>query len=289
MAWQQITFALAAAETGRAESLLQLAGAVAVTLGDDRDDPVLEPPPGAVELWPHVRLTALFDDDADAEAIAALIAEALDADSVDIARLEDDDWIAGWQQTIEPIEVAPGLRIAPAGHGDEYPTGSTVLLNMGLAFGTGRHPTTRLCLEWLAAGSMTGLDVLDYGCGSGVLALAALKRGARRGICVDNDEQALIATRANAALNGVADRVHTSMPEALTAQHADLIVANILAGTLQSLVPILAARQTTGGRLVLSGILAEQAETVIDAFSSDYSGFEVAELDGWVRIAAHRR
>jgi ribosomal protein L11 methyltransferase len=217
-----------------------------------------------------------------------MIAGALDVDVIDIADLDEQDWIGAWQQQVEPIEIGGVLSIVPAEAAGQSDPATAVLLNMGLAFGTGRHPTTRLCLEWLGAESVTGACVLDYGCGSGVLALAALKRGADFVYATDNDEQALIATAGNATLNGMRERLWIGPPETLPDEQIDLLLANILAGTLQDCAATLTQRQTRGGRLVLSGILEAQADRVIAAFEAGYTDFAVAALDGWVRISARR-
>jgi ribosomal protein L11 methyltransferase len=159
---------------------------------------------------------------------------------------------------------------------------------MGLAFGTGEHPTTALCLDWLEQRVASGMTMLDYGCGSGILALAALKLGARLAYAVDNDGQALLATRANAVLNGVGERLFVSAPEALPDVQVDVLAANILARPLVELAPTFAQRLRPGGSLVLSGILASQAATVAEAYAAEFDDLEQTARDGWLRLSARR-
>ncbi len=287
MTWHQISVVLDSADVERAELLLKLAGAVSVALADDGDAPVLEPAPGAVELWPRVRLSALFESSVDPQQVAAVLGSSIEAASFSAQALDEQDWIGGWQQQVEPIAFGGGrLRLVPA---EQPATADDLRLNMGLAFGTGRHPTTKLCVEWLTATPVTGQRVLDFGCGSGILALAALRLGAAFAWATDNDEQAVLATRRNAELNDLGANLWIGLPAALPEATIDLLLANILAGTLAEFADDFAARQQAGGRIVLSGILAAQAADVIRAYQTHYDSFETEELEGWVRICAVRR
>jgi ribosomal protein L11 methyltransferase len=192
------------------------------------------------------------------------------------------------RQTVEARSIGRRLWLTPA-NDDAGPADRThVRLNMGLAFGTGAHPTTALCLEWLDAHLVSGATVLDYGCGSGVLAIAALALGASRAWAIDNDPQALLATRANAALNGVSERVFVGAPESLPNLTVDVLVANILATPLIELAPMLTARLGSKGALVLSGVLEHQAPQVVAAFAPQFGAFEIDTLQGWARLAARR-
>jgi ribosomal protein L11 methyltransferase len=288
--WQEITVSLSAADAAQAESLLRLAGAEAVTLADAGDDPVLEPAPGAIEIWPNVLMTALFAAGVDTAGLSELLKQSADIEWVEARTVSESDWIGGWRQSVDAIEINERLRIVPSEQVDSAPSASAVMLNMGLAFGTGRHATTRLCLEWLASQHDPGPTALDFGCGSGILALAALKLGTEFVYATDNDPQALIATRENAKLNGMTKGLWLGAPEALPGgRRVDLILANILAGTLCDLADDFARRHTAGGRLLLSGILTAQRAAVIAAYSDHYQNFQTAELDGWLRIAAERR
>lgn len=289
MGWQQITLAISAEDLNRAETLLRLAGARAVTLTDDGDDPVLEPPPGAIEVWPRIRLTALFDEPIDADRLGALLGGDVVTGQLDVRKLTDADWAQGLQQTVDPIRFGDRLRLVPASDAAPIAAPDVLKLNMGLAFGTGRHPTTHLCLDWIAAADLTGARVLDFGCGSGVLALAALKLGAAEAYATDNDEQALVATAANARLNALEGALWLGPPETVPALEMDILFANILAGTLQSLAGDFARCQPPGGRIVLSGVLSGQTNAVVDAFTHWYEHFDIAELDEWVRVTASRR
>ena len=289
MPWRQITLTLSAADLERAEALLRLAGAAAITLADDGDDPVLEPPPGTIAVWPRVRLTALFEAAPNLNAVIELVTATTEVDDITTSVIHDADWRAGWEQSIVPIYVADTLTIVPADYELETPADTTVKLGMGLAFGTGRHPTTRLCLEWIAENDVSGREVFDFGCGSGVLALAALCRGARSAVATDNDEQALIATRENARLNNQLDKIRVVPVHELGDDfRPDLTFANILAGTLVEHEKMLAQLQRTGGDLIVSGVLPSQSDDVISAFRNDYQDFTVKELDGWLLIGAKR-
>jgi ribosomal protein L11 methyltransferase len=286
---QQLTLRLTGAEVPRAETLLELAGAEAIALRDAADDPVLEPARDTAPLWPNVVLRALFPGTADLEHLRNALRSALPNVPVEIAALHDADWRGAMRQVFAARPIGARAWLAPA-EDTAVPDGRIgIRLNMGLAFGTGEHPTTALCLEWLEAHVRSGATILDYGCGSGVLAIAALTLGASRGFAVDNDPQALDATLANAALNDVAERLLIGLPEDLPPIVADILAANILAGPLIELAPQFAGRVRAGGALVLSGILEAQAADVIAAYEPFFSGFERGVRGGWVRIAATRR
>ena len=184
--------------------------------------------------------------------------------------------------------IGTRLWLAPADDDAGPPSRALVRIHMGLAFGTGEHPTTALCLDWLDRRVVSGITMLDYGCGSGILAIAALKLGARLAYAVDNDPQALTAAHDNAALNGVADRLIGTLPEALPAVEVDLLAANILAGPLIELAPTFAQHLRPGGLLVLSGILQPQAATVAKAYGEKFADLEQTARDGWVRLTARR-
>jgi ribosomal protein L11 methyltransferase len=278
---------LHAAQAAKAEALLKLAGASAISLDDAEDSPVLEPPPGAAPLWPVLVMRALFPIGAHLAPLAAVLKEACGAREITIEALDDTRWQAALRR-VTPARQIGRLRLASAADDSGIDaTSPRVRLHMGLAFGTGEHATTSLCLEWLEARLVEGARVLDYGCGSGILALASLALGASYAWAVDIDEQALQATRDNAALNTVTDRIWIGAPHELPAVAADVVVANILAGTLESLASVLcgyAART-----LVLSGILSEQRELVQRAYAPFCESFAASERDGWVCIEAHRR
>ena len=289
MASRQIIVHLTAAELPAAEAVLWLAGALCLSLSDASDTPVLEPAPGASPVWPRVTLRALFPSSLEAETLTQALAALLPAGTViAAAELADEDWQAAWRQQIRPRRFGRRLWLTPA---DEAP-GSRgdvhVRLNMGLAFGTGAHPTTALCLEWLDAQPLAGTQLLDFGCGSGVLAIAGLALGAHRAFAVDNDGQALSACAENARLNGCGDSIWIGREADLPDASVDVLAANILAGALIDLAGTFAERVVRGGRIVLSGILADQADRVQAAFAGPFEAFARAQRDGWVRLSATR-
>jgi ribosomal protein L11 methyltransferase len=280
---------VAAADVAQAEALLELAGAASLSLGDAADDPILEPGPNETPLWPDVEIRALFPPSIDLDAVRVLLEHACaSAHAFATGSLDDDEWRAAAQRGIPARRFGKRLWLAPADD-PRVPVGLVgVKLHMGLAFGTGEHPTTALCLEWLDA-LETGASVLDYGCGSGVLAIAALALGASRAWAVDNDEQALIATRDNARLNGCDARITVCAPESLPTLSVDVALANILAAPLVALAPELARVVIPGGSIVLSGILTRQAPTVVAAYEAWFERIATHERDGWTRIDARRR
>ncbi len=286
---QQLTLQLDAAAVPTAEALLELAGAESIALADAGDDPVLEPLPETTPLWPHVTLRAVFPADAELTSVGALLKSACAARNVKVAVLRDADWQAAIRQVFKARAFGRRIWLAPADDA-VVPAGRIgIRLHMGLAFGTGEHPTTALCLDWLDAHVRAGATVLDYGCGSGVLGIAALALGASNAWATDNDPQALVATRSNAELNGAAERLAIAAPEALPAVTVDIVAANILAGPLIALAPRLAAHVRPGGALVLAGILSTQAAQVAHAYAPYCTDFAQTTEQGWVRLAAIRR
>lgn len=303
-------------DPGHAESIeavLEALGALSVTLGDAADEPVLEPAPGETPLWRSTVVTGLFEDGAGVERLAARVAVALGGAShcaVRVEPLADQVWERAWLEHFRPMRFGPRLWVVPGGQSAALAPGDVAVeLDPGLAFGTGSHPSTALCLEWLAEQDLGGRDVIDYGCGSGILAVAALKLGARQAVAVDHDPQALLATRENAARNGVADLLVVHSDRDPLPGPAALVVANILAGTLIGLAPQIAALVAPGGRLALAGILSDQAGAVAAAYAgrgqeaapaaSRNPAFRseppvaislavAAERDGWVLLAGHR-
>jgi ribosomal protein L11 methyltransferase len=285
----RLTLTLAAAEVPRAEALLMLAGAETLSLRDAADHPVFEPEPSTTPLWPHVVIEALFARDFDAEPLRELLAAAFHGAPLSVESLEESAWRPKLAQAVKARAIGERLWLAPADDRDAPADRAVVRINMGLAFGTGEHPTTALCLEWLERHVTGGMTVLDYGCGSGILAVAALRLGARFAYAADNDDQALTATRANAALNGVTERIFVGAPEALPDVAVDVLAANILAGTLVELAPRLAKRVVPGGMLVLSGILEPQATRVADAYAPYLAAAAQTARDGWICLTGRVR
>jgi ribosomal protein L11 methyltransferase len=283
-----VTLQLAAADVPRAEALLALAGAETIALADAADDPVFEPEPSTAPLWPNVTLHAVFVGDADLEPLRDLLAATFPGTTVAVATLPEAAWRPGLEQGVRARPIGARLWLAPADEAHVPEGRSVVRIHMGLAFGTGEHPTTALCLDWLESHVVSGGTLLDYGCGTGVLALAGLVLGARRAFAVDNDEQALLATRANAELNGLSNRLLICGPETLPAVQVDVLAANILAGPLVELAAKFAAYVRPGGRLVLSGVLEAQAARVAAAYAPYFGDVEQAARDGWVRLTGRR-
>ncbi len=278
------------------EALLEL-GALSVDLLDaDADTPDEqaifgepgEPPPG---VWQHNRISALFEPDTDVNAIlsaAALQAGLASVPPHQIETLDDHDWVRLTQAQFDPIPISERLWIVPTWHTPSDPNAINIVLDPGLAFGTGSHPTTRLCLCWLDAHLQGGESVLDYGCGSGILAIAALKLGAASADGVDVDAQAIISSRDNAVANDVA-QARFFLPDAAPSAQYDVVVANILTNPLRLLAPLLAQATKTGGRIVLSGILETQAQDVMDIYAQWFRLDAPIFEDGWSCLSGVRQ
>ncbi|MDT8450555.1 MAG: 50S ribosomal protein L11 methyltransferase [Wenzhouxiangellaceae bacterium] len=287
----------AAGRLDATEALLWKHGALAITLLDAADQPLLEPGPGEIPIWDEVTLEALLPDTADpVEIVLALTAAGLVDSPAETRLIEvpERDWERAWMDRFEPMRFGESIWICPS-HVEPDPAWPIVVrLDPGLAFGTGTHPTTALCLEWLDGEwldgewldgqDLQGRQVIDYGCGSGVLAVAAALKGAARVVAIDHDPQALAATRENAVRNGVGDRIETALPDETEPAPADVVLANILAGVLVELAPRLASLVAPGGRLVLSGILEEQAGSVVAAYRERLTMESQAGMEGWVRL-----
>jgi ribosomal protein L11 methyltransferase len=296
MAWLQLRVHTRHPEF--ADEILLAHDAAAVSFVDAVDDPVLEPAPGETPLWASTVTLGLFADGADLAPVQASLRELLpdggDA-RFETELIEDQDWVRVWLKDCPPLPFGDRLWVVPHEKLSEVTQSDAVILRLdpGLAFGTGTHPTTALCLQWLAelgdGDRLRGKTVLDYGCGSGVLAIAALLLGAERAICVDIDPQALLATRDNAAINGVADRIVTLPAEHFVPLAADIIVANILANPLIALAPTLASSIKREGRLVLAGLLDRQADDVRGAYEEWFEFDADVSKDGWTRLSARCR
>lgn len=288
MGWLQLVFDSARDQAPALEDALLELGAVSVTLQDNADEPVFEPGIGETPLWAQTRVLALFEEQAETDAVIAGLAQRLgQVPPWRAEQLADQAWERAWMADFQPMRFGRRLWVCPSWCEPPDPNGVVLALDPGLAFGTGTHPTTALCLEWLDGQQLQGATVLDYGCGSGILAIAALLLGADRAIAVDNDPQALLATRDNAERNGIApERLLTYLPEQVPAgQCAGVTVANILAGPLQSLAPTLAGLSANGAHLALSGILAEQAEAVSEAYRPWFDMAPAAQSQEWVRLS----
>ncbi|KGE02844.1 50S ribosomal protein L11 methyltransferase [Pseudohaliea rubra] len=294
MSWLQLRLDTAPAAAAALEERLLAAGAVSVTLEDNADEPVLEPGVGETPLWQQTRLTGLFPADADMDSVLAGLDPVLTVDATPrVEILEDKDWSREWMQHYRPLQFGPRFWVCPSWLEPPDPTAVNLLLDPGLAFGTGTHPTTALCLAALADAVPAGARAVDYGCGSGILAVAAAKLGAGPVLCVDNDPQALAAAADNAARNGVALAGLTiALPgdydASLWQGQCDLVVANILAGPLLALAPTIAGFLRPGGVLLLSGLLASQAEELIAGYAALLPLAVAGEQEGWVVLRGEK-
>lgn len=268
-------------------------GAVSVTFQDSHDNPVFEPLPGETRLWGDTDVIGLFDAETPMpEVIKSLERHPLlnQGFHYKIEQIEDKDWEREWMDNFHPMRFGQRLWICPSWRDVPDPNAVNVMLDPGLAFGTGTHPTTALCLTWLDGLDLTGKTVIDFGCGSGILAIAALKLGAAKAIGIDIDPQAIQASRDNAQRNGVSDRLSLYLPHQQPDNlSADVVVANILAGPLRELAPLISILPVTGGHLGLSGILASQAGSVSEAYQETFILDPVAEKEEWCRITGIRR
>ncbi|SEP21232.1 50S ribosomal protein L11 methyltransferase [Pseudomonas sp. Snoq117.2] len=290
MSWLQVRLALTPAQAETYEDLMLELGAVSVTFMDAEDQPIFEPDLGTTPLWSQTHLLALFEGDTDAAALEQRVQLLANGLTYEVERLEDQEWERSWMDNFQPMRFGQRLWIVPSWHEAPEPEAVNLLLDPGLAFGTGTHPTTSLCLQWLDGEPVAGRQVLDFGCGSGILAIAALLLGAERAVGTDIDVQALEASRENANRNGIDPaRFALYLPADLPDEPADVVVANILAGPLVGLAEQITRLTRIGGRLALSGILAEQAEDVRAAYAGCFDLEPTATLDGWVRISGTRR
>ncbi|MDR3419528.1 MAG: 50S ribosomal protein L11 methyltransferase [Nevskia sp.] len=283
-----------------AEEVLLAHGAVSVDLSDAADEPLLEPPPGATPLWQHTTTRGLFHPETDFEKVRAALRELLPdgaALQVEQRTVKDEDWINAWLQHAKPLRFGaagkPGLWICPSGHQVDEQDATVVRLDPGLAFGTGTHPSTALCLQWLAVHDVAGRSVLDFGCGSGILAIAALKRGAAQALAVDIDPQALVATRGNAQLNAVDQWIRCAdaaqFAEQAVDDSVDIVLANILARPLIELAPTLSRCVRPGGSIVLAGVLQTQADEVRAAYAPWFDFDDDGLREDWACLSGTRR
>lgn len=290
--WIQIKLRTTNQSADTIAELLEQLGALAVSYTDAEDSPILEPKPGERRLWPNTEVTGLLEQGTDPKPILAVLKQLLgDHIPMVATTLEDKNWIRAWMDQFKPLKFGQHLWICPSWLSVDEKDSIVVMLDPGLAFGTGTHPTTSLCLSYLDSLDLKDQDILDYGCGSGILAIAALKLGAKSATGVDIDEQALIASKENAKRNGVEDKLQLIMgtDKKLDLPQFPITVANILAGPLAELEPIIASLTQSGGKLALSGILTEQADSVIEAYSKDFVMNKVKDLDGWALLTGTKK
>lgn len=305
MPYLELSLRCRESEQPRYEAALEDVGALSVTLLDADADTtnehaILEPGVGQTPLWNALVLTALFPAEADALLLLAALESfdpGLDWTQASFRTVEDQDWERAWLDQFKPMRFGTRTFIVPWNHalpeGADTPDAAVVRLDPGLAFGSGTHPTTALCLQWLdrlaAQGELQGRAVLDFGCGSGILALAALKLGAARAVGVDNDPQALLATADNAERNGIAERLSVHLPEDEPVGTYPIVVANILASALDVLAETLASRVAGGGRIALSGVLHGQEDELLTRYAEWFDHLAATQEGDWMRIDGVRR
>ncbi|WII94741.1 50S ribosomal protein L11 methyltransferase [Moraxella haemolytica] len=307
MSWQQLHLQCSQDKVELAEALFYEEGAVSIILEDAGDEPLFEPLPGEEPLWGDVVMTAIFDTNSDDrfagtdfEGMASRIAAEVGATRFWTTRLDDKDWSREWMVHYQPVQCAGNLWIVPEWLDAPDPTAINLILDPGLAFGTGYHATTRLCLDWLSAQDLTDKIVIDYGCGSGVLGVAALLLGAKAVFAVDIDPQAILATTQNAKLNGVADRLTVFLPTEFSDYQkshqlqADTITANILAKPLIEFAPYFNSLLKNGGSIVLAGLISNQTQSVIDAYTpyftlDDAFNYKHADDHHWHRLSGIKK
>ncbi|WP_395338642.1 50S ribosomal protein L11 methyltransferase [Ningiella sp. W23] len=291
MPWQQLKINVKAKDAETLSELLEGTGAQAVTFVDAKDTPVYEPKPGEVLLWPDTQVIGLYEADVDLTPIVTgLKSHDLFIDGMFYKQdqLEDREWEREWMDNFHPMRFGKRLWICPSWREAPEPDAVNIKLDPGLAFGTGTHPTTRLCLEWLDAQELHTKSLVDFGCGSGILAVAALKLGAKSVCGIDIDPQALLASEQNARNNNVANALSLYLPDNQPSLQVDIVLANILAGPLKQLSHVITDYCKVGGTLVMSGILREQADEVMHVYQQDFRFDAVANADDWVRLVGHR-
>ncbi|MBL3555739.1 MULTISPECIES: 50S ribosomal protein L11 methyltransferase [Marinobacter] len=295
MPWIQLQIPADPDNADQLEDLLMEMGAEAVSMEDAADQPLYEPDPGTTPLWHQTNVTGLFGSERDIEELCAAVKDAWHQQTqqslpdIDVTLVEDKDWEREWMEDFKPLRFGERLWIVPSWHDAPDPHAANLLLDPGLAFGTGTHPTTALCLEWLDGHDVSSCQVIDYGCGSGILGLAALLLGADHVIGVDTDPQALEASRENARRNRVEeDRLDLFLPADEPDAMADIMLANILAQPLIGLAPRLAAMIRPGGDIVLSGILSNQAREVMEAYEPWFVMDEPEQREEWIRLTGRR-
>ncbi len=289
MPWLRFEVKLENTDPVPVEALLLDAGALAVTLKDAGDDPILEPAVGTTPHWPQTRVSGLFQADADADIIRCMLHDSLgELPTIDTQILEDKVWEREWLTGFKPMRFGKRLWVRPSECEIDAEDAVSVILDPGLAFVTGTHPTTALCLEWLDAADCTGSKFLDFGCGSGILGIAALKLGADEVTAVDVDEQALVATSRNATRNEVGKRLRVVTADAELDPPYDIVVANILAQPLIDLAERLSSLLPTGGRAVLSGILESQWQSVQLRYATWFQVDAPVVREEWVRLECRK-
>ena len=290
MPWIQIRINATAKTADKVSNMLLGRGAQAVTFMDAKDVPVYEPMPGETPLWGETEVMGLFDAETDPAPTIAFFQQIFGEDvGYKVEQLEDKDWVREWMDHFHPMQFGERLWICPSWRDVPNPDAVNVMLDPGLAFGTGTHPTTALCLQWLDGLDLAGKTVVDFGCGSGILGIAALKLGAARVIGIDIDPQAIQASRDNAMRNGVADQIELYLPADQPQDvEADVVVANILAGPLRELAPLIAGHGKAGSLMALSGVLESQAPELDTIYGQWFEMDPTAVKEEWCRLSGRK-
>ncbi|MGA9854588.1 MAG: 50S ribosomal protein L11 methyltransferase [Gammaproteobacteria bacterium] len=285
MSWLQFEMSVGAQEAEHIEAALCAAGALSVTLDDAGDAPIYQADAALPPLWNNTRVSGLFPADTDMDSLRAYLLATLHLQWLPAHRvqlLQDREWTREWLKEFKPMRFGKRLWVCPTSLAPPVPSAINLQLDPGLAFGTGTHATTALCLEWLESRDVNGKTVIDYGCGSGILAIAAARLGAKHVWAVDTDPQALTAAHENAGRNQVLNILEISPPEGLKSMQTDVLLANILAGPLRELAPRFAALVRPGGTLVLSGILGSQKDEIQNAFAPWFQFYAINQREEWL-------
>ena len=292
MIWKQISFEVKKSETDLVSEVLMGLGSVSITYSDALDDAIYEPPVGQTPLWDNVKVNALFSSEVNQKSIETSISDICNIDVIDTVQLKDRVWEDECQKDFPSMRFGKRLWVCPSWDTESILSNDSIVIHMdpGLAFGTGTHQTTSLCLEYLDSNPPKNLRVIDFGCGTGILAIAAAKFGAKSVIAIDNDPQAVLSSKENVAKNKCENTITTIHSiDQESDNKCDLLIANILANPLVELEPLFSDLVHTNGMLLLSGILKEQVDRVVKCYSINFSNIEVANKGEWFRISGKRK
>ena len=292
MYWNQISFEVKKLEADLASEVLMGLGSISITYSDAHDDAIYEPPLGETPLWEFTKITALFKPEVSTKQIIDSLGKICNIKVNDTFKVQDKIWEEECQKDFPSMQFGKNLWVCPSWESKHSIPTDAIVINMdpGLAFGTGTHQTTSLCLEFLAENSPNSLDVIDFGCGTGILAIAAAKLGAKRVFAIDNDPQAVTASKENAKKNNCADVIKAfHSAEMIEYEKCDLLMANILAKPLVELQTLFSEIVKPNGTILLSGILEHQIENIIDCYSQNFNNFENSNKNEWYRISASRK
>ena len=292
MIWKQISFEVKKSETDLVSEVLMGLGSVSITYSDALDDAIYEPPVGQTPLWDNVKVNALFSSEVNQKSIETSISDICNIVVIDTVKLKDRVWEEECQKDFPSMRFGKRLWVCPSWDTESILSNDSIVIHMdpGLAFGTGTHQTTSLCLEYLDSNPPKNLRVIDFGCGTGILAIAAAKFGAKSVIAIDNDPQAVLSSKENVAKNKCENTITTiHLIDQESDNKCDLLIANILANPLVELEPLFSDLVHTKGMLLLSGILKEQVDRVVKCYSINFSNIEVANKGEWFRISGKRK